>query len=568
MSYFPIVDTLKRYNSQLFQGDLMGGLTVGVMLIPQGMAYALLAGVPPVYGLYTSIFPLIFYAIFGASKRLAVGPVAMVSLLVASGVSQLNVTSPERYLELVILLALLVGLLQCFFGFIKLGYLVNLLSHPVISGFTTGVAFLIGISQLKHLLGLDFHAKGCFETLKKLYENFGDANLVAILISVLSISFILMAKKISKRIPSQLIVVILGILAVTVFSLEQMGIRIIGEIPGTLPSFGLPELSLNSIVLLLPIALTIAIIGFTESYAVAKSLQAKHKESEINPNQELIAMGLANMGGSLFSAFPVAGGFSRTAVNDEAGTRTNIAALFSALLVGLALVFFTQYFYHLPKAILASIIFVAILGLINIKEAKALWSSDKLDFYVFMITVACTLLLSVEKGILFGVLAALLTVLYRLSRPHVAILGRVPGTDTFRNTSRFSNLEISPSTLLLRFDAQLFFGNTERFKNLIMSYIKPEEGIVNIVVEAGGIHYIDSTAAHMLEELHITLKANRVNLYFTQIKGPIRDKFAAYNLFETLGKDSFFLTTADALQSIEGHEIKDLQKYTMQYGKG
>ncbi len=563
--HFPIINQLKQYQTKNLSNDIMAGITVGIMLVPQGMAYAMLAGLPPIYGLYASTIPLLIYAILGTSRQLAVGPVAMVSLLVASGVGGIATMGSEEYIALAILLALLVGVIQFALGILRMGFLVNFLSHPVIAGFTSAAALIIGFSQLKHLLGLDIPRGKVHETILVVGQHISEVNLPTLIIGLAAILLILGARKINRKIPSPLLVVLLGIGSVLLFGLEEMGVKIIKEVPSGFPAFQLPNLSTSAIIQLLPIAITIALVSYMESYAVAKAIQARHKDYQIDPNQELIALGAANIGGSFFNAFPVTGGFSRTAVNDQAGAKSGIAAIISAFLVFITILFLTQYFYYLPKAILAAIIMVAVFGLIDIKEAKHLWKTDKLDFIAFMITAIATLIIGIEPGIAFGVAFSIILVLYRLAYPHIAIMGRVPNTSTYRNIHRFDNLITDPNCLILRFDAQLFFGNSELFKNQILDQVKGNKAIKTVIMEAGGIHNIDSSAVHMLNDLHDELAEEYgIKLLFSEVKGPLRDKFFRNGLFTRMQEDNFFLTTANAVESTQNKAVDDPREYTMQ----
>ena len=329
---FPILSWLPGYKKEWLSGDISAGLTVGVMLIPQGMAYAMIAGVPPIYGLYASTFPLIIYALFGTSRQLAVGPVAIDSLLVLAGVSAFAEVGSEYFVELAILLAFIEGIILILFGFLRLGFLVNFLSKPVIGGFTAAAAIIIGVSQLRHLLGIDIQTSGnVFKTLLSSVTEFSNWSVLSIIIGIIGIILILSIKKINRKIPGALLAVILSILAVYFLNLSSNSIRIVGEIPAGLPAFRLPNLNLEIIQKLLPAAFTIALIAFTEAISVSKAIQAKHRDYEILPNQELFAIGIANIVGSMFQSFSVTGGLGRTAVNDQSGAKTGLASLISAV---------------------------------------------------------------------------------------------------------------------------------------------------------------------------------------------------------------------------------------------
>ncbi|NNM15718.1 MAG: sodium-independent anion transporter, partial [Bacteroidia bacterium] len=339
----PALDWIQNYKKEYLTGDLTAGLTVGVMLIPQGMAYSMLAGLPPIYGLYASTIPLIIYALFGTSRQLAVGPVAMVALLISSGVGALATIGSNEFIALAILLALMVGVIQFAMGIFKLGFLVNFLSHPVIAGFTSAAAIIIGFSQLKHLLGFNIPRGKVHEIILNVIENFGSINVPTLLIGAGAIALLLIIKSINKKIPGPLLAVLFGIGAVYFLGLHEQGVKIVKDVPGGLDIFGIPSIDLTSVTSLIPVALTIAFIGFMESIAVAKAIQAKHKDYEVTANKELIGLGLANIIGSFFKAFPVTGGFSRTAVNDQAGARTGLSPIISAVLIIFTLLFLTEY---------------------------------------------------------------------------------------------------------------------------------------------------------------------------------------------------------------------------------
>lgn len=562
--FFPILTWIKGYNKGDFAGDLSAGLTVGVMLIPQGMAYSMLAGLPPIYGLYASTIPLIVYALLGTSRQLAVGPVAMVALLISSGVGAIAELGSAEFISLAIVLALMVGAIQFLMGALRLGFLVNFLSHPVISGFTSAAALIIGFSQLKHLFGIDIPRGKVHETIMNVVENFDAINWTTLIVGLIAIVMLIVAKRIHKRIPGPLIVVIVSMLAVYFMKLYEGGVKIVKDIPEGLPTFGIPTISMESINILLPTALTIALIGFMESIAVAKAIQAKHKTYNVVPNQELIGLGLSNILGSFFKAFPVTGGFSRTAVNDQAGAKTGMSSIISAVLIIITLLFLTDYFYYLPKAVLSAIIMVAVYGLIDFKEARNLWRTDKRDFTLFMVTAIGTLILGIEEGIIIGVILSAFMVIYKISYPHMAELGRIPGTSQFRNINRFEQLEQIEDTVIFRFDAQLYFANTNYFRDLIYKRLREQESIRNVIIHAGAISSIDSSAIHMLHDLIEDLNRNQISLFFVEATGPVRDTLAKNGIDKLLGPDKFHLSVADAQNYIRTGSLINQDIYTLQ----
>jgi SulP family sulfate permease len=572
-SFLPILDWLPNYNKKWLKGDISAGLTVGVMLIPQGMAYASIAGLPAVYGLYASIIPIIIYAIFGTSRQLAVGPVAMVSLLTATAIGSFQGLSITEYISYAILLALLVGLIQFLLGLFRLGFLVNFLSHPVVSGFTSAAALIIGLSQLKHLLGVDIpRSHHVHDIILNAVEKFNEINVIALSLGLFGILIIIASKRINKSLPGQLFAVVFGILAVSLFGLGkgENAVSIVKDIPSSLPKFSIPVFDLKIIELLIPMALTIALISFMESIAVAKAIQTKHRDYKVVPNQELISLGLANIVGSFFQSYPTTGGFSRTAVNDQAGAKTGLASIISAVLIIITLLFLTPLFYNLPKAILASIIMVAVFGLINYKEAIHLYKSNITDFWMLISTFVATLALGIEIGIGVGVVLSLALVLLRTTRPHTAVLARIPNTHFYRNITRFENLEEKEDVLIYRFDAQLFFANIEFFKDRLYDYERlKEDKLKALIIDGESINNVDSTAIHAFEEIVSDFNSRNIEVYFTGIKGPVRDKLKSSGFLKRVNEDHFFLSIQEAVDFHEAqldnkNSNQKFQKYTEQ----
>jgi len=572
-STIPILDWLPNYYKGWLKGDIGAGLTVGVMLIPQGMAYASIAGMPAVYGLYASIVPIIIYAILGTSRQLAVGPVAMVSLLTATAIGSFEGLSTSDYILYAILLAFLVGSIQFLLGLFRLGFLVNFLSHPVVSGFTSAAALIIGLSQLKHLLGIDIaRTHHINEIIVQAFTKINEVNWIAFTIGIIGIIIIVGVKKINKSLPGQLFAVIFGIIVVSLFKLGEgaNAVNIIKDIPGSLPKFQIPVFDLEIIQLLIPMALTIALVSFMESIAVAKAIQTKHRDYKVVPNQELISLGLANIFGSFFQSFPTTGGFSRTAVNDQAGAKTGLASIISALLIIITLLFLTPYFYNLPKAILASVIMVAVFGLIDYKEVIHLWKSNKLDFWMLIATFLATLILGVEMGIGLGVVLSLAMVLFKTTNPHTAQLARVPHSHFYRNIKRFDNLEDNEEMLIYRFDAQLFFANVNYFKDKLYDYERRKnDNLKLLIIDGESINNIDSTAIHTLEEIIFDFNSRGVEVCFTGMKGPVRDKMIKSGFIEKAKEDHFFMSIQEAVDCFDAlcnndPKEKKFKKYVKQ----
>ena len=546
LNFIPSLEWIKNYKKSWLNGDMSAGLTVGVMLIPQGMAYSMLAGLPPIYGLYAVTIPLIIYAFLGTSRQLAVGPVAMVSLLIASGVGQLAESGSETYVMYAIALALLVGIIQFSMGAFRLGFLVNFLSHPVVAGFTSAAAIIIGVSQFKHIFGVKASGEKFLEIISQLSEQIHNTNWITFLIGIISVGLLLVMKKMFKKVPAPLVVVLTGILAVYFGGLTETGVKVVGEIPSGLPALTMPVFDSAVFAKLLPVALTISFVGFMESIAVAKAIQAKHKDYKLNANQELIALGAANLGGAFFQSFPVTGGFSRTAVNDQAGAKSGLASLISAGLIILTLLFLTSYFYYLPNAVLAAIIIVAVYGLIDYKEAIHLWHTDKTDFILFMAVAAGTLILGIEEGILLGVVLSLTVLIYRVSYPHFAQLGKVAESGEFRNVKRFPDAEVDENTLVFRFDAPIFFANLNYLRDKINDLLSKNKNIKFLILDAGPVSSIDSSGVHMLSDLSTDLNNEGKVLLIANMIGPVRDALKKADVMHKIGKNHFFTSVQSA----------------------
>lgn len=564
----PSLDWIKNYKQEHLKGDVSAGLTVGVMLIPQGMAYAIIAGMPPVYGLYAALIPILIYAVLGTSRQLAVGPVAMDSLLVAAGVSLFAKTGSDNYISLAILLAFMVGTIQFLFGIFRLGFLVNFLSKPVISGFTSAAAVIIGLSQLKHLIGITLPKTNQIQHLVvAVYQNITQIHWLTVGIGIITIVLIKGVKKIHKSLPAPLVVVVLGILAVWGLNLVNQGIKIVGNVPDGLPTFSLPNWTMMDIQNLFPIALTIALVAFMEAISVSKAVQSKHKDYEIDANKELIALGMTNLLGSLFKAFPVTGGFSRTAVNDQAGAKTPFASIISAVLIGLTLLFLTPLFYYLPNAVLAAIIMVAIFGLIDTKYPVFLWKSKKDEFWMLLITFILTLTVGITFGIGVGVVISLAMIIFRTTQPHIAQLGRIPNTNEFRNINRFKEVENREDVLILRFDAQLYFANIQYFKEeIVQRALQKGEKLKFIVLKSDSINGIDASAMEQLQEIVLNFNAQGVRFVFSGVKGPVRDRMYLANFIQTIGDDNFFLDVYYAIDSYDNNQPCSNKNYVLEHG--
>ena len=547
LKQIPLVASLRGYSRVDLRGDLSGGLTTAVMLVPQAMAYAMLAGLPPIVGLYASTVPLVIYALLGTSRQLAVGPVAIVSLMVAVSAGALVSPGSAEYMACAVLLAALVGLIQLVMGLIRLGFVVNFLSHPVISGFTSAAALVIGLSQLQYLLGIDLPRGHVYLTLLNVARRLGEIDPVTLAIGGGAMGLLLLLKQLKPAFPGALAVVALGTLAVWLLGLETR-VAIVGAVPAGLPALSLPTWSWTLIQQLSPSALAISMVGFMESFAVAKSFARKNRY-EIDANKELIGLGAANLGGGLLSGYPVTGGFSRTAVNAQAGARTGLAAVITAAVIAGTLLVLTPLFYYLPRSVLAAIIMAAVFGLVDAAEVKHLYRVKRSDLALQLLTFVATLSLGIEPGILLGIGASLLLHVLRTTRPHTAVLGRLPGTHVYRNVARHPEAEQIEGLLLVRFDAQFYFGNVTFLKDKIQRLLAAQPGPVQaVVINASSINQIDSSADGALHEIVADLRDEGVEIYFAEVRGPVRDVMNRSGFDRLLGEDHFSQTMRGAVE--------------------
>ena len=567
LTRLPLVSSLRSHDSDAVVSDLAAGATVGVMLVPQGMAYALIAGLPPVYGLYAALVPLAVYALLGSSRQLAVGPVAMVALLVADGVAPLAGGDVERYVALALALAALVGVIQLAMGLVGAGFLVNLLSHPVLAGFTSAAALIIATSQLGGLTGLAIPKGPVHEMLLTAGARWSEMSVPTLVMGLSAVAVGMGLKRWASRLPGPMIVVAAGTLASWGLALHAQGVAVVGEVPSGLPAAGLAGLSLSGgpalvgiaeITSLLPIALAISLVGFMESIAVAK-VYASRFRYDIDADQELKALGLANLAGAFFQAFPVTGGFSRTAVNAQAGARSQLSSLVSVAIIAVTLLFLTPLFYHLPKAILAAIIVVAVLGLVDVKGARKLWYLDRKDFALMAATFLATLVLGIEEGILVGAALSVTVVLHQITRPHIAVLGRLPGTDVYRNLERYPEAETDPEVAVVRMDASLFYGNAEAFKDAarraFARTVRTDDAPSRprtLVLDAYPMNRTDSTGIHALHDVVGEIHRDGGRLFLSGVKGPLHDKLVAGGIVDRVGPEHFFPGVSAAVAAARG----------------
>lgn len=557
----PVVDWVRNYRRADLGPDVIAGLTTAVMLVPQAMGYALLAGLPPIVGLYASVAPLLLYAALGTSRQLAVGPVAMDSILVAGAVGAIATVGVEQYVLIAAALGMMVGVVQAGLGFSRAGFLVNFLSRPVVAGFTAAAALIIAASQLGHLLGVEVpRTHHVHRVVWEALRSFADWSWPTLALGAGSVIALVVSKKRWPRLPAALAVVVVATLVVWSLGLSARGVAIVGEVPAGLPGFRIPVVDEAILVELIPAALTIALVSFMEAISVGRTF-AQQFRYDIDPNRELIALGFANLAGGVTGGYPIAGGFSRTAVNVRAGARTQLAALVTCAVVIMTLLFLTQAFFYLPKAALSAIIVAAVAGLIDIQGAREVYHVKRADFYLLVLTFFATLSLGIQWGILVGVGASVVLFLVRTTRPHFAVLGRVPESQTYLNVARHPHAETLEGIILVRIDAQFYFGNVSFLKETVRRLIDESEAPVRyFVLEAAGVNDLDSAAAATLAELDEELAARSIKLVLTRLKGPVRDVLHRTGLLDKMAREGrLYLSTHRAIEVLRsGMALPDL----------
>ena len=561
--FIPAVDWLSRYDRSQFSNDLLASIIVTIMLIPQSLAYAMLAGLPPQMGLYASILPLVAYAVFGSSRTLAVGPVAVVSLMTATAVSQVATPGSPEYIAVAILLALLSGLFLIAMGLLRLGFLANLLSHPVISGFISASAILIAISQLKHILGLKVEGQVLSDIVPALLQGLGASSLPTLIIGALSIAFLFWvrsrlqallltlgmtphwASMLVKAGPVAAVLVSIGAVAGLQLADE---VRIVGAIPQGLPPLTLPAFDAELWGKLLPAAILISVVGFVESVSVAQSLAAKRRQ-RIDADQELVGLGAANVAAAVTGGYPVTGGFARSVVNYDAGAQTPLAGVFTAVMIAITALFLTPLFYYLPNAVLAATIIVAVLSLVDLDAIRRIWHYSKQDFAALAGTIIMTLLAGVEAGIVTGVALSILLFLWHTSQPHMAVVGQVPGTEHFRNIERHQVIT-SDKVLSVRVDESLYFVNARHLENQIGKRVADHAALTDVVLMCPAVNMIDASALESLEMIASRLASAGIRLHLSEVKGPVMDRLERSDFFEHF-TGQVFLSQYEAMHTLD-----------------
>ncbi|QKV17590.1 SulP family inorganic anion transporter [Oricola thermophila] len=561
--YLPILEWGKGYDRAMFANDMLAAVIVTIMLIPQSLAYALLAGLPAEMGIYASILPIILYAIFGTSRALAVGPVAVVSLMTAAAVGNIAQQGTPEYIAAAITLSFLSGAFLVAIGLLRLGFLANFLSHPVIAGFITASGIIIAASQLKHILGVDASGHNLFELLVSLFGHLGEINWMTFAIGATATAALFWVRKglkpllVSKGMRPRtadiaaksgpVIVVALTTFVAWAFSLADHGVKTVGAVPQGLPPLTIPSFSPDLWASLAGSAILISIIGFVESVSVAQTLAAK-KRQRIDPDQELIGLGMANLGGAFTGGYPVTGGFARSVVNFDAGAETPAAGAFTALGLLMASLFLTPLLYHLPQATLAATIIVAVLSLVDFSILKKTWIYSRPDFAAVTVTILATLFLGVEIGVTMGVALSILIHLYRSSKPHMAIVGQVPGTEHYRNVLRHDVIT-HEEILTLRVDESLYFANARFLEDKIYDMVAQRPKLKHVILMCPAVNAIDMSALESLEAINERLRQLGVKFHLSEIKGPVMDRLRRSDFFGHLtGK--VFLSQHQAVSTL------------------
>ena len=557
--YVPVLEWGRHYTRDALQNDMMAAVIVTIMLIPQSLAYAMLAGLPPEAGLYASILPIILYAIFGTSRALAVGPVAVVSLMTAAAVGQVADQGTVGYAIAALTLAVMSGAILLAMGLLKLGFLANFLSHPVIAGFITASGILIAVSQLKHIFGVSAHGHTLPQIAGSLIAHLGDVNPITLVIGVVSTAFLFWVRKGLKPLliargmrpkladiaqkAGPVAAVVVTTLAVWGLGLSERGVSIVGAVPQSLPPLTLPSVNFELLTALFVPALLISVIGFVESISVAQTLAAK-KRQRIDPNQELIGLGAANLGAGFTGGYPVTGGFARSVVNYDAGAETPAAGAYTAVGLAIAALALTPLIFFLPTATLAATIIVAVLSLVDFSILKTSWGYSKADFAAVVATILLTLGFGVETGVSAGVILSILLHLYKTSKPHVAEVGLVPGTQHFRNIHRHK-VETDPAILTIRIDESLYFPNARFLEDYVLDRVGKDGPIRHVVLMCSAVNVIDFSALEALEALNHRLKDMGITLHMSEVKGPVTDRLKKSHFLDDLS-GRVFLSQYDA----------------------
>ena len=551
-NFIPILKWLPKYKKKNFYFDFVAGINVGILLIPQGMAYALIAGLPPIYGLYAALTPQIVYAILGTSRQLAVGPVAIDSLIVASGLGIISVSSPEQYILMAISLAFIVGSFQIIMALFRFSFITSFLSKPIINGFVSALAIIIGFGQLKYLLGISLSQTSLIQNiLIDIYKNVNQINLPTLYLGLSSILIILFFKKYKPKFPIYFIILILGTFISYIFNLNKTGIDVVGNIPKGLPEFKIPLLNYDIIIDLFTIGITLAILGYIHAISIAKKIEEKHNYYKINTNQELFALGMSNIIGSFFQSYPISGGLSRSAVNDESGAKSGISSIISAFIVALIIIFFTSYLYHLPKAVLSSIIIVAVFNLIDYKFPRKLFSNFIDEFFLLTITFFVTIFYGIIGGILIGILISILIITLRFKKSNLSLKKKIKSLMNYACIISVSDIPQKKSNILiLELKGQLFYGNLSFLKSFIEKKTINSSSLNTLIFDIKNLYHIDNSGSESFCQIIKKLNNKKIRVIISGFNKKKKGFKFDKNLINCIKKENIFISTNNALNKL------------------
>ena len=555
LKLLPGLQWSEGYTRSTLSKDLFSGLAIAFMLIPQSMGYAMVAGLPAQWGLYACVIPPIIYALLGTSNKISIGPVALDSILIISGLSLIAEAETDRYLSLALTMTLMVGLIQAVLGMARFGFIANFLSYPVILGYTSAAALIIMASQFGTLLGYSLDTSNFFLVVYELVVNIDKWHVPTVIVGFGGLVFLIFSKKIYKGPPYALLLLIFGMAITGLFHLNGYGIAVVSDIPQGLSAFVMPNVALDDIKQLLPLALTVALMGYVGSMSICKTLEKPSDRIFARPNQELLAVGIANIVASFFKAFPVSASFSRSAAFREAGAQTQFSAVVSSVCIGLILLFFTPLFvsFPLPKALLAVIVIVSVYGLFKYQAMLILAKQSKKEFALSLLTFLVTLLVNVQAGLITGVVVSIVLLIYNTANPHMTELGAMKEGALFRNIHRFPEAEVRPDVLVFRFDAPLYFANKDFFIQHVNQWIKrrPEGQLRHVIFDAEAVNSVDSTALLMLQQLIINLESQGIKFYISNAIGPVRDEMRTSVLATFICEKTLFASIREALSFID-----------------
>ena len=553
-SYFPVINWARSYNKDWLRPDILAGITVGAFTIPEAIAFVSLAGLPPEVGLYSALVALLVYVIFGTSRQLSIGPTSTLSILVGSTLGTLMIANASQYLMMASLIAVTAGLLALLSWALKLGFIVKFISKTVLTGFLAGIALFIASGQLPKLLGIPSSTGNFFERIYYLLVHIDQTNLVSLAIGVGGILFLLLATKKFPKLPNTLFLVLGSIILITFTNLASLGVKVVGSIPQGLPALIIPDPSLIDVNILITLAATVFLVSYIEGFLFATEYAAKNKY-KIGGNQELLALGASNVLVGLFQGLPIGGSLSRTAVNDDSGAKTQLAGGVSALIIFLVLIFFTSIFYNLPEAILAAIVLYVIKALIDIPHFRKIYNFSKIEFAIAIVTLLCVLFFGALEGIVIGVILSILGLINNMYNPHIAILGRVPGTDQFLDIKRRPESEIIDHTLIVRVDGSQIFLNTDSIKNTILDLVDNRYKDTKLfVLDFEATSFIDYTGIEMLEELYEELSRRGIRIKAANIYGPLRDSIRKTKLEQEIVESDICLSIEDCIERWESEK--------------